>query len=40
MVSDWLRRGKPPSSESIPNSDGYWEFNVRKVLAMAMGAAH
>ena len=39
MVSDWLRRGKPPSSKRAKGSDGYCEFNVGEVLAMAMGAA-
>lgn len=39
-VTDWLRRGKLPSSRRVEGSDGYWEFNVREVLAMAMGAGH
>ncbi|MBT1171730.1 hypothetical protein JS536_11485 [Bifidobacterium sp. SO4] len=36
QVTDWLRRGKLPSSK--PVEDGYWEFNVREVLTLAMGA--
>ena len=40
MVSDWLRRGKPPSSKRAKGSDVYCEFNVGEVLAMSMGAAH
>ena len=35
-VSNWLNRGKLPSSRRVEGSDGYWEFNVREVLAMAM----
>ena len=33
----WLNRGKPPSSK--PVDDGYWEFNIREILAMAMGSS-
>ncbi|NEG71028.1 hypothetical protein GFD24_02060 [Bifidobacterium ramosum] len=36
QVTDWIRRGKLPSSK--PVTDGYWEFSVREVLAMAMGS--
>lgn len=39
QVSDWLRRGKLPSSKPVPDSDGYWEFNIREVLAMAMATS-
>lgn len=35
QVTDWIRRGKLPSSK--PVADGYWEFSVREVLAMAYG---
>ena len=40
IVTDWPHRGKLPSSKRMDGSDRYWEFNVRKVLAMAMGADH
>lgn len=35
-VSNWLNRGKLPSSRRVEGSDGYWEFNVREVLTLAM----
>ena len=28
-ISNWLNRGK----------DGYWEFNIREILALAMGSS-
>lgn len=37
QVSNWLNRGKLPSSR--PVADGYWEFSVREVLTLAMAAA-
>ena len=39
QVTDWLRRGKLPSSKPIPDSDGYWEFSIREVLAMALATS-
>lgn len=34
-ITDWLRRGKLPSSK--PVSGGYWEFDIRETVTMAMG---
>lgn len=36
QIANWLNRGKLPSSK--PVGGGYWEFNVREILALAMGA--
>ncbi len=36
-ISNWLNRGKLPSSR--PVDDGYWEFNIREILALAMGSS-
>lgn len=36
-ITDALRRGKLPSSK--PVDGGYWEFNIREILAMAMGSS-
>lgn len=36
-ISNWLNRGKLPSSK--PVDDGYWEFNIREILALAMGSS-
>lgn len=33
-ITDALRRGKLPSSKPIEN--GYWEFNIREIVALAM----
>ena len=40
IVTDRLQRGKLFAAKRMDGSDGYREFNVRKVLAMAMGADH
>ena len=37
QISNWLNRGKLPSSK--PVDDGYWEFNIREILALAMGSS-
>ena len=37
QISNWLNRGKLPSSK--PVDGGYWEFNIREILAMAMGSS-
>lgn len=37
QVSNWINRGKLPSSK--PVDDGYWEFNIREILALAMGSS-
>lgn len=39
QVTNWLQRGKLPSSKPVPDSDGYWEFSIREVLAMAMATS-
>lgn len=36
-ITDALRRGKLPSSK--PVEGGYWEFNIREILAFAMAKA-
>ncbi len=36
-ISIWLNRGKLPSSR--PVDDGYREFNIREILALAMGSS-
>lgn len=36
-ISNRLNRGKLPSSR--PVDDGYWEFNIREILALAMGSS-
>ena len=36
-ISNWRNRGKLPSSR--PVDDGYWEFNIREILALAMGSS-
>ena len=36
-ISNWLNRGKLPSSR--PVDDGYWEFNIREILALAMDSS-
>lgn len=36
QVTDWIRRGKLPSSKPVDDAPGYWEFNVREVLTLAM----
>lgn len=36
-ISSWLNRGKLPSSR--PVDDGYWEFNIREILALAIGSS-
>ncbi|MDN4187324.1 hypothetical protein DC496_02830 [Bifidobacterium breve] len=33
-ITDALRRGKLPSSKPI--EDGYWEFNIREIVAFAV----
>ena len=37
QISNWLNRGKLPSSK--PVDDGYREFNIREILALAMGSS-
>lgn len=37
QISNWLNRGKLPSSK--PVEDGYWEFNIREILVLAMGSS-
>lgn len=37
QISNWLNRGKLPSSK--PVDGGYWEFNIREILALAMGSS-
>ncbi|PLS30058.1 hypothetical protein Uis1B_2109 [Bifidobacterium margollesii] len=36
QVSNWVNRGKLPST--TPVGDGYYEFSIREVLAMAMAS--
>lgn len=36
-ISNRLNRGKLPGSR--PVDDGYWEFNIREILALAMGSS-
>ena len=38
QISNWLNRGKLPSSK--PVDDGYWEFNIREILSLAMSVSH
>ena len=39
QVGNWLNRGKLPSSKPVEGYPGYWEFNIREILAMAMGSS-
>ena len=34
-VKNWLRRGKLPSSKPV-GDDGYYEFDIRETVSMAM----
>lgn len=36
-ITDALRRGKLPSSK--PVEGGYWEFNIREIVAFAISKA-
>lgn len=37
QVTDWIRRGKLPSTRPVDGEPGYWEFSLREVLAVALG---
>ncbi len=37
QISNWLDRGKLPSSK--PVDDSYREFNIREILTLAMGSS-